>query len=212
MTSNRPEISQLIVEAFQTSQKMQSAVAKEWIAASFRAGSKIPESAVSTSIQRLGDLDTLCRSMEDDLVRQPPIEGGLDLRIHYLRLLSDLWVGSAYAICYAFSDRGLYKGDQDFERVAEDLKLVRVQLEKHQIASDNKLDQPLNLVTDPGQSSAPIRMFQYDRKDRLRAHICRTGLSKRYSMMWEVIDVKKNTDRWLERRSLADELLKALLK
>jgi len=31
--------------------------------------------------------------------------------------------------------------------------------------------------------------------------------------MWEVIDVKNNmTMRWLERRSLAERLLKALLK
>jgi hypothetical protein len=210
MTSNRAEVGELIVEAFQTSQKMQSAVAQEWITASFRAGSKIPQSAMSSSIQRLGEFDTLCRAMEDDLARRPPAEGGLDFRFHYLRLISDLWVGSAYAISYAFSDRGLYKGDQDFEAVAEDLRLIRVQLEKHQIASDMKLDQPLDLITDPSQG--PTRTVPYDKNDRLRAHIGRTGRSNKFSIMWEVIDIKGNTDRWLERRLLADRLLKALSK
>jgi hypothetical protein len=207
MTSSRPEIGELIVEAFQTSQKMQSAVMQEWITASFRAGSKIPESAMFSSIQRLGELDAVCRAMEDDLVRRPPT---YDFRFHYLRLLSDLWVGSAYAIGYSFSDRGLFKGDQDFDTVAEDLRLIRVQLEKHQIASDKKLSQPLDLVTDPNQG--PIRTVQYDKNDQLRAHIGRTGLSEKYSVMWEIIDIRGNTDRWLERRSLADRLLKALSK
>jgi hypothetical protein len=184
-------------------------VVQQWITASFRAGSKIPESAMSSSIQRLGELDTLCRVMEDDLARQPPAEGGLDFRFHYLKLFSDVWVGSAYAISYAFSDRGLYKEDQDFETLAEDhLRLIRVQLEKHQIASDMKLVQPLDLIADPNQG--PPRTFQYDKNDRLRAHIGRAGLSNKFSIMWEVIDTKRNTDRWLERRLLADRLLKAL--
>jgi hypothetical protein len=125
-------------------------------------------------------------------------------------LLSNLWVGSAHAIRFAFSDRGLYKGDQDFETLAEDLRLVRVQLEKHQIASDWKLDQPLDMITGPGPGHP--RTFQYNKNDPLRAHIGRWGFSDRRSAMWEVIDVRANSVRWLERRALADQLLNVLAK
>jgi hypothetical protein len=97
-----------------------------------------------------------------------------------LLLLSELWVGSAYAISYAFPDRRIFRGDQEFEALSEDLRLIRVQIEKHQIASDRKLDVPLDMVTPPGQPRT-IRTFQYDKSNPLRAHIGRFGLSDRNS-------------------------------
>jgi hypothetical protein len=207
-----PVVGNLIVQAFTASRSSNLSIGDEWIKASFKGGGQVPNSAMFVSIQRLGELDLLCRAIEDELMATPPGEGQPDSRYHYLMLLSELWIGAAYAISYAFSDRGVYKGDQDFEAVHEDLRLVRVQLEKHQIPSDRKLDKPLDLVTAPGQPG-PVRTFQYDKKDRLRGHIGRTGMSSRWSSMWEVIDVKNNTTmRWLERRSLADGLLKTLLK
>jgi hypothetical protein len=113
------------------SQSQHQHIAKQWITASFRAGSKIPNSRISVTIQRLGQLDTLCRSLEDELRHSPPAAGELDFRPQYLIMFSDLWIGSAYAITYAFSDRDIYKGNQGFEAVAEDLRLIRVQIEKH---------------------------------------------------------------------------------
>ena len=108
MTSKPSKVGKLIVEAFAVSQLMDSATTDQWITASHKAGSKIPASAVSCSIQRLGELDVLCRAMESELV---PV--GLGRRdYHYLLLLSELWVGSAYAISYAFSDRRIFRGDQ----------------------------------------------------------------------------------------------------
>jgi hypothetical protein len=205
-------VGNLIVDAFVASRSMNPAIANEWIKASYKGGGQVPESAMLVSIQRLGELDALCRALEDELTVAPPSEGNLDLRPNYLMLLSELWIGAAYAISYAFSDRGLCKGDQEFESVAEDLRLIRVQLEKHQIPSDRKLDEPLDLTTGPGQLGT-VRTFRYDKNNPLRGHIGRTGMSDRWSPMWEVIDVKNNiTMRWLERRSLAERLLKALLK
>jgi hypothetical protein len=208
MASDIPKVGNLIVDAFRTSQSRHSTLAVQWIAASHKAGGKLPASAVSASIQRLGDLDLLCRTMEDELSQDPQMTG--DPRFHYLMLLSDLWVGSAYAICFAFSSRGLFAADQQFEAISEDLRLIRVQIEKHEIASDRMLAEPLDMVTAPGQGS--IRSFRYDKSDPLKAHIGRFGQSERKSAMWEVIDLKGNTMRWLERRSLADRMIDVLSK
>jgi hypothetical protein len=211
--SSNPEgpVGQLIVQAFEVSQSEHQTIMAQCIKASFRAGSKIPDSRMSVAIQRLGRLDVLCRSLEDELLHSPSAEGQLDFRHQYLLMFSDLWIGSAYAITYAFSDRDLYKGDQEFEAIAEDLRLIRVQVEKHQIASDWKLDQPLDFVTAPNQSGT-IRTFRYDKNNRLRAHIGRVGQSEKQSVVWEVIVVNGDTTRWLERRSLSDRLLTGIDK
>ena len=191
---------------------MHSATAEEWVRVSVKAGGKIPESLAMVSIQRIGELDVLCRALEDEFVAIPSAEGQVDFRLNYLMFMSELWVGAAYAISYALSARGAYKDDPTFEKLAEDLRVVRIQIEKHEIASDRKLDTPLKLRTAPAQSG-PVRTFNYDEKDSLKSHIGRTGLSERCSTMWEVIDVKNgSTMRWIERRSLADRTLQSLSK
>jgi len=98
--------------------------------------------------------------------------------------------------------------DNQFQQLAEDLRLVRVQLEKHQIASDRKLSDPLIMTTGPSSpGGAPERFSQYDKNDRMRAHIPRMGSSARRSFMWEVIEVNTGSARWIERRSLSDAML-----
>lgn len=210
MAINMPRVGSMIVEAFRASQDMQAS-AQQWVTASHRAGSKIPDSLVSESIQRIGELDALCRAIEDEMHLLPPKEGEMDFRSHYLALLADLWVGAAYAVCYAFANRKLFPGDTEFDTLAEDLRLVRVQTEKYEIPSDKKLDAPITMVTAAGQPGSP-RSFHYDKTDPQRAHIGRIGMSDRRSRMWEVVDLKTNSMRWLERRALADRLLNVLMK
>ena len=153
----------------------------------------------------------LCRSLEDEVVRMPAPLGNIDRRLNYLVALSNHWIGAAYAITFAFSSRDLFKTEAGFQDIAEDLRIIRVQLEKHEIASDRDLDEPLDLQTDPGQGGI-TKQFQYDPKNRLRAHIGRSGVSARGSVTWEVIDVRANNAmRWLERRELSDRLLQALV-
>jgi hypothetical protein len=103
----------------------------------------------------------------------------------------------------------LLSESSEFQELAEDLRLVQVQAEKHQIPSDRKLTEPLQLSTGPAQpGEAPERFQQYDKDDPLRAHIPRMGFSDRRSPMWEVIEVKSKTTRWIERKALADIMLK----
>jgi hypothetical protein len=138
----------------------------------------------------------------------PPKEGEMDLRDNYLILLSELWIGAAYAICFALKDRKLRLDEPDFMSLAEDLRLIRVQIEKHEIPSDRQLEEPLPLSTGPAKpGDAPERVVLYDKSDPLRAHIGRSGISQRYSAMWEVIEVRTKSMRWIERRQTADKML-----
>jgi hypothetical protein len=88
---------------------------------------QIPASLAIVSIQRVGELDLVCRALEDELTQSPPKEGEVDLRDNYLMVLSELWIGAAYAICFALSDRKLRLDEPDFVSLAEDLRLIRVQ-------------------------------------------------------------------------------------
>jgi hypothetical protein len=72
---------------------------------SFRVGSRLPQSLLSVSIQRLGEVDLVCKALEKELVEQPPKDGELDFRPNYLAVLSEWWIGSAYAICFILKDR-----------------------------------------------------------------------------------------------------------
>jgi hypothetical protein len=86
--------------------------------------------------------------------------------------------------------------------------MIRVQLEKYELPSERKLKTTLAMVRSPlRDDEIEPPFYLYDRQDKQRAHIGRRGLSARWSSMWEVIDVKANTSRWLERLDLSDRFL-----
>ena len=208
LTPDRPIVGQLITALFGHARSQNPELARRWITASWRTGSKIPGSLAMVSIQRAGELDLVCRALEDELAQFPPKDGEMDFRDNYLMVFSELWIGAAYAICFALKDRKLRLDEPDFVNLAEDLRLVRVQIEKHQIPSDRNLSGPLTLTTGPAKPGEPgERSFVYDKSDPLRAHIGRTGVSARRSAMWEVIEAKTETARWFERREIADRML-----
>jgi hypothetical protein len=142
-------VGQLVTAAFGLSRATFPELNQRWTAASWRTGAKIPGSLAMVSIQRVGELDLVCRAMEDELLATPPKEGEMDFRDNYLMMLSELWIGAAYAISFALKDRKLLLDYDDFIELAEDLRLVRVQIEKHQIASDRGLTGPLPLTCSP---------------------------------------------------------------
>lgn len=91
--------------------------------------------------------------------------------------------------------------------LAEDFRLVRVSLEKHQIPSDLKeLDAPLSLQKAPAKGDH-TDVYVYDKADPKRAHIMPTGFSVRGSVVWQVIDLKNDQGRWIERRSLSERMM-----
>ena len=106
MTSESvPTVGQLLVAAFGFSRAKNSELNQHWIGMSWRIGSQLPQSLLSVSIQRLGEVDLVCRAVEQELSSSPPRDGEMDLRPNYLAVLSEWWIGSAYAICYTLMDR-----------------------------------------------------------------------------------------------------------
>jgi hypothetical protein len=211
MTSDSvPTVGQLLVAAFGFSRAKNSQLNQRWIGMSWRIGSQLPQSLLSISIQRLGEVDLVCRALETELMTQPQQAGDLDLRPNYLAVLSEWWIGSAYAICYTLKDRKIMS-DAEFLRLANELRMIRVQVEKYEVPSDRGLIEPLQFSPTqlrPDEKEAPI--YTYDKNDRLKSHIPRTGVSHRYSYMWEVFDVKADATRWYERLDLSDRMLNLL--
>jgi hypothetical protein len=205
-----PSVGQLLVAAFGLSRSQEPLLNKRWIAMSYKIGSQLPQSLLMLSFQQLGEVDLVCRVLEKELLSRPPGSGGLDLRENYLAVVSEWWIGTAYAICFTLKDRKILV-DSDFLTLADDLRMVRVQTEKYQVPSDRDLAAPLQFIStlSPNdQSEMPV--YAYDKNDRLKAHIPRRGPSARCSLMWEVIDVKANVTRWLERLELSDRMLDLL--
>lgn len=177
----------------------------------WRVGSLLPQSLLPMSIQRLGEVDLVCQALENELVTQPPKDDGeIDFRPNYLGVLSEWWIGSAYAVCYTFKDRKILS-DAEFLRLADELRMIRVQIEKYEVPSDRGLAEPLYFSPAqlrPDEKEPPV--YVYDKTDRLRSHIPRTGVSARQSAMWEVFDVKVNAHKWFERLELSDRMLNLL--
>jgi hypothetical protein len=92
--------------------------------------------------------------------------------------------------------------------LAEDFRLLRVSIEKHEIAKDRNLTAPLQMQKIPVQGNASD-LYEYSKKDPRRGHIMPRGISSRGSLMWQVIDVQKKAvdERWIERRALSDRLI-----
>jgi hypothetical protein len=205
-----PSIGQLLVAAFGISRAKNTELNKRWIAMSLRVGSQLPQSLLLTSIQTLGEVDLVCRALESELGAQPPNDGEMDFRPNYLMVLSEWWIGSAYAVCYTLKDRKILS-DAEFLRLADELRMIRVQLEKYEVPSDRGLSEPLHFSPAqlrPDEKEPPV--YVYDKTDRLRSHIPRRGLSARQSAMWEVFDVKIDAQKWFERLELSDRMLNLL--
>jgi hypothetical protein len=205
-----PKVGQLVVDLFGLARNQNAEVGARWIRLSHRVGLKLPRSLLAVSLQRLGEFDLVCRSLESELATTPPREGEMDFRCNYLMLLSELWIGSAYAACYTL-DRRKILSDAAFLRLADDLRMIRIQIEKFKVPSDWELAEALQLTPTqlrPDETEAPI--YEYDKKDPLRAHIPPMGLSARWSAMWQVIDVKADSSPWYERLELSDRMLNVL--
>jgi hypothetical protein len=61
-----PSIGQLLVAAFGLSRSQEPKLNERWIRMSFRMGSQLPQSLLSVSIQRLGEVDLVCRALEKE--------------------------------------------------------------------------------------------------------------------------------------------------
>ncbi len=202
-------VSDLIVSSYHFSVMQQKAVFESWISGSTRLGSALPDSLLTLSIQRAGRLDVVLRCMEDEFASGTLQEATSLVVTDHLASFSELWIGQVYEIVRLTRDKNLIADSDFLKALAHDFKLLRIAMEKYEIAQDRSLKSPLLISNFPAKNGDLY--YSYDGKDPKRAHIMPTGISHRGSMQWRAIDISGGlTKRWIERRDLSDRLLQLL--
>jgi hypothetical protein len=148
---NKLDVAFLIVAAFRRASVRQKATHESWVKISFRVGSTLPHSLLSASIQRDGELDLVLRCMEDDFAEATKLEKTTEnlVLFHYQKMLSEIWIGSVYEVFRLIMELEHPRGDSEIAALAHDLRLLRIPLEKHQIAQDKILAEPLQMKRFP---------------------------------------------------------------
>jgi hypothetical protein len=191
-------VSDHVLKAFAAAAQKQRGSAERWIRFAFRYGSRIPRSLLAPTIQRHGRLDTVLRSLEDERIDRHVLSGA-----EYLSMLSSYWIGGMHAAFWILGKRGLGDDTAHFKSVADDLALIRVGLEKHEIPKDWELE-PLQMTALP-PTHDESDFYAYDSDDK-RALSIPAGLSARGSMVWQIVEGGDQT-RLIERRELSDRIL-----
>ena len=183
---------------------------QRWVTVSNKIGGHLPESLLVVSVQHMGRLDTLLRCMEDEL-RCFRDDGADPNLFDFQVILSQAWVGGVYEIVRLLDDksRKFESCPEGLKALHRDLRLIRVPLEKHELAVDQKLKNPLTMQRSPPRADASDT-YVYDKKNPRRAHIMGTKVSTNGSVCWKATDAdgEASVSKRLERRSLADRFLK----
>lgn len=131
------EVGQHIALAFHQARASYPELNRKWVDASHFVGSAVPQSLLSINIQRQGELDLVLRCIEDEAVRRRVESQQDDLLVsNYLHIFSSEWIGGIYAVFFVLKSRGFDSGGAQFLEIFRDLELLRIPLEKHEIAKD----------------------------------------------------------------------------
>ena len=166
-----------LMAAFAEARTQYPQIEKVWLGASYSWGCRMPNSLLMMSVHDAGRLDVVIRSMEDEFdVDDPNQHEALRL----LTVLSSQWISTGYEVLRVLRERNLFPS-AELPGLEHDFRLVRVTLQKHEIA--------------------------FDPKDSQDGHIMPTGLSARHSVTWHVTDGRSLESRWVERLALSDRFL-----
>nr|WP_315596073.1 hypothetical protein [uncultured Cupriavidus sp.] len=196
-------VSEIVAAAFALADERDRGLQRRWIDISFKIGPRVPGSLLTLSVQRVGRLDSLLRTMEAEFCGLKEIDD--DAASEERSLLSEAWVGSLYEIVRAMEERKVHPAGEEFSQIHHDLRLIRIPIEKYQLAQDSKLRGPIEFVREmPRPGDVP---HIYDRKDINRAHIMPMQISSRGAMAWLATDLKAAESRWIERQDLSDRFM-----
>jgi len=194
-------VTSLIIGAFRAAQSRLPTLHRTWVDISHRVGSLVPNSGLFGSIQRAGDLDLVIRCMEDDYFLPRSVWLGFPTgHISYDAVRN---LGRKHLRIVRLLQERKVMVDDTIRELGRDLRLVRIPLEKHQIAADNMLNSPLYLTA----GSSPQNVYEYKKGDRNRAHIMPAGFSGRGSAIWHPIRTSDRAHRAIERRGLSERLV-----
>jgi len=199
--------SKLIAAAFAVARRKYPDLNKSWIQTSFRLGGLLAASRLSVNVQHDGELDLVLRCMEDERAAGGAEQDAL-FEFNYQMMLSEMWVASVYETLRLLRERKLLAETDEIAALAEDFRLLRVPLEKHEIANQGQLKAPLQFQKVPSKGDATdVYVYNKTKIDPKSAHIMPGGISSRGSCMWLTVDIKNGQERWIERRSLSDRII-----
>ncbi len=195
-------ISEMVAAVFDEAAHQQPDLLRAWIRISVCLGGALPASTVMSSVQKMG-YSILFFAAWRTSARSYSRPQGLP-EIPYQRMLSETWVGSVYEALRCIVERGSAIANDDVRSLSEDFRLLRIPLEKHEIASDRGALLTLQKIPPKGDET---EVYVYDKADAKHAHIMPMRLSPRGSFDWYVTDLKTGQARWIERRSLSDRMI-----
>ena len=207
-------VKQLMSAAFGLAFTQHRETRETWISISHRIGGLLPESELVVSIQRIGDLDIVLRCMEeetkvDNSRRQEPNYDEI-LSFNCQVMLSEVWICNSYEIFRLLKTRKLVNKNDAFKTLADDLTLLRITIEKHEIANRQYTandPNPLQMqrLSTEGKVTGD---YDYARSDPRRAHIMGKRVRPdRGSVIWEALDGASGNSRWLERLALSERIV-----
>ncbi len=195
------EISNQITDVFQAARQRLPELDEKWIQVSLQLGGKLPASGLTMSVQREGSLDLVLRCMEDERANAPP------MAVIYQTMLSEYWIGGLYETLRLLRYRKLLEGEPSQVDLYADVELVRMAIDKHEIAKENLLEMPLQLIRQP-LLDRTTDAYVYDPNHPEKAHIPPVGLwPQNGSIAWHVFDFRRGVHRWVVRRDVSDQVL-----
>jgi hypothetical protein len=195
------EIANQITDVFQAARERLPELDEKWTQASFELGGKLPASGLMTSVQREGSLDLVLRCMEDEHATAPP------MALLYQKMLSDYWISGLYDTLRLLRYRKLLESEPSHSALFAETELVRIAIDKHEIAKDKLLEMPLQLIRQP-LLDRTNDAYVYDPNDPQKAHIPPVGLwPQNGSIAWHTLDFRTGAHRWVVRREVSDRVL-----
>ncbi|MDD3289184.1 MAG: hypothetical protein PHX43_09345 [Alphaproteobacteria bacterium] len=183
---------------------------RQWIAASHKIASKIPNSLAMCTVQFMGDMDMILLCMEEEIFSAPPGKAEPFFGLNFQMSFSEAWVCKAYEICRALKQRKTAPDTEAFRELFHILEGIRITLDKFEIAKDGKNKFECDLASINPDGTPDLEKVQtYSYKNEKKAHIMPTGLNQRTgALLWVVTHAEDKQSFSVDRRSLSDTFLK----
>lgn len=203
-----PNVVRSLSGAFTAARTQFPLLHRKWIEISIKATKWLPNSIIMSSVQMIGDLDMIIRSIEDHVA--PELELGIEseeYQSHFLNFFTNLWISTAYEVIRLINDRDK-ELNENFLYLYNMLTIVRIPLMKHEIARERKADGPMMLSRFPSNEDEHD-IYEYSVNDSSRSVILPIAISRRGSVMWYTPDIINQKNIWIERRDLSDRFIAA---
>ena len=218
----KPLVTQQLECVFRTTLLDDKDLFLKWEEISKNIGSLLPDSNLRFSVEQLGLYDLLLRRLENEFPQDDVVLHKEFMLTHNFFLnFSEVWVSLAYEIFRGLRERKLASGER-FEKISNDLRLIRISLQKFQLAKENKLkgesieiSLPEVEMEDIFDNKFTIREITKtystgENNKGLRTFTLPTMIKDKRTVAWQVIDIENPQQSqiyWLDRRDLSDRIL-----